>query len=91
METTQALTVAQAAHKANTSTKFIYAEIDRGHLLATRLGTRAFRITIESFDAWITGRSKSQDQRIADIVAASPPLTDEQIDDIVAIICAGRA
>jgi excisionase family DNA binding protein len=91
LKTRRALTVAEAAYSANTSKKLIYAEIERGNLQATRLG-RLIRITPESFDAWMAGSKPEPavDPRIAEIVAAATPLTDEQVDDIVAIIVADR-
>jgi excisionase family DNA binding protein len=93
LETRPALTAAQAAKLANTCTATVYREIDRGNLRAARIG-HAIRITRESFDAWMAGRkppqSPSVDDLIDEIVAASTPLSDEQIDRIVAIINADQ-
>jgi excisionase family DNA binding protein len=86
LDTNRALTVAQVAQKAQTSKKLVYCEIERGNLAATRLGT-AIRITPESYHAWMAGRRPAPvDEHIAEILRDAPPLTDEQIDDIVAII-----
>ena len=87
-----ALTVTDAAREGKTSKKLIYEEIARGNLKAVRLGKSqgTFRLTRENFDDWMAGRRSPVDQRIAEIIASSPPLTDAQVDEIVAIIRAER-
>jgi excisionase family DNA binding protein len=90
LATRRAVTVAEAAHQAHTSTKLIYQLINDRQLPAVKVGA-VWRIRQEDLDALLAGRSEPHvDPRIAGIVAAAPPLTDEQVDAIVAIIRADQ-
>lgn len=92
LETRTALTVAEIAKKFKVNKKTVYGAVGRNELQATRIG-RAIRITPESFDAWLAGQKPKPpaiDEQIAAVLATLPPLTDQQIDDIVAIIRADR-
>lgn len=57
----QLLTVAEVAAKAAVSAKTVRREIDRGELVANKIG-RCVRITREAYDAWI---AKGQVSRAA--------------------------
>jgi excisionase family DNA binding protein len=64
--------------------------ISDGRLPAVKVGT-GWRIREEDIDALLAGRlAPPVDPRIAEIIAAAPPLTDPQVDDIVAIIRADQ-
>lgn len=68
----QLLTVAEVAARAAVSAKTVRREIDRGELLATKIG-RCLRIPEEAFGAWIAdGRVARGATRPASPRASSP-------------------
>jgi excisionase family DNA binding protein len=71
----------------------VYGMLASGQLRGFRIGKgKAWRIAADALDEYMAGTAKPLvDPYIAEIIAAAPPLTDEQVDAIVAIIQADRS
>jgi excisionase family DNA binding protein len=70
------LTVSEAAARAGVSEKTVRREIDRGALIATRIG-RCVRISPEAYRTWSTNGRPRGEVGTAVAVAVAAPATGE--------------
>ena len=90
-----ALTPAQAAHLINCSEEKLRMMLRDGEFPGVKLG-RHWRVRPEAVEAYLAGELTAAvdpppvDPQIAEILRALPPLTDQEVDDVVAIIRTAR-